>query len=71
LRPFGRIISRDEWGSGVHSRKWSSFSISSDLLIHLLFFINVAEDDDIAITGRPREPTVEVTEESSGELFIP
>jgi hypothetical protein len=39
--------------------------------MHLLFFINVAEDDDITITGRPKEPTVEVTEESSGELFIP
>jgi hypothetical protein len=38
--------------------------------MHLFFFIGVAEDDDLAITGRPKDVTVEVAKESSGELLI-
>jgi hypothetical protein len=40
--------------------------------VHLLFFfIRVTEDDDLAITERAKDVTVEVTEESFGELLIP
>jgi hypothetical protein len=38
--------------------------------VHILFFIGVAKDDDVAITKRPKKPAVEVTEESLGELLI-
>jgi hypothetical protein len=38
--------------------------------MHLLFFIGVAEDDDVAIVGRPKKLTVEVVEEFPSELLI-
>jgi hypothetical protein len=71
LRPFGHIRGIGRWGRGVHSRRWSSFGVGGDLLTHLLFFIGVAEDDDVVIAGQPKEPTVEFAEESSDGLFIP
>jgi hypothetical protein len=40
--------------------------------VHLLFFlIRVAEDDDLAIAGWPKELAVEVAKEPFGELRIP
>jgi hypothetical protein len=74
LHPIERIIGsgdRDDLGQGVHSRRWSSFGVGGNLLVHLLFFIRVTEDDDISIAGWPKDPTAEVTKESSGELLIP
>jgi hypothetical protein len=41
------------------------------LPIQYLFFIEVVEDDDVAIAGRPEEPAVEVIEEPSSEFLIP
>jgi hypothetical protein len=38
---------------------------------HLLFFIGVAEDDDVVITGWSKELTVEVAKEFLRELLIP
>jgi hypothetical protein len=38
--------------------------------MHILFFIGVAKDDDVAVTRRPKKPAVEVAEESLGELLI-
>jgi hypothetical protein len=39
--------------------------------VHLLFFIRVAEDDDLAITGWPKDVVVDVTKKPSGERLIP
>jgi hypothetical protein len=74
LHPIGRIIDvdgGDRWGWGIHSRRWSSFDVGGDILARLLFFIGVAEDDDIAVTRRPKKLVVEFIEEPSGELLVP
>jgi hypothetical protein len=74
VHPFRCVISigsGDGWGQGVHSGRWSDFSDDGVLLVHLLFFIRVANNDDIAIAGRPKKPAVEVIEESLGELLLP
>jgi hypothetical protein len=66
------VVDGGSWGQGPHSRGWYSFSVSDILLVHLLFFfIGVAEDDDLAVVGQPKDITVEVAEESFGELLIP
>jgi hypothetical protein len=39
--------------------------------VHLFFLIRVAEDDNITVTGRPKNTTIEVTKKSPGELLIP
>jgi hypothetical protein len=73
LHPIGRIIGvigGDGWGQGVYSRRWSSFDIGGDLLALLLFFIRVTENNDVAISRRPKKLMVEFGEESSGEHFI-
>jgi hypothetical protein len=41
------------------------------LLTHLLFFIGVAEDDDLVIAGQPEDTAIEVTKKLPGELLIP
>jgi hypothetical protein len=74
LHPIGCIIDGgggDGWGQGIHSKRWSSFGVSGDLLVHLLFFIGVTEEDDVAVPGRTKKLTVEFTEGSLGELLIP
>jgi hypothetical protein len=74
LFSFGRIINtsgEDSWGQGVHNRRRSSFDVDNVLLTHLLFFIRVIEDDDVAITERPKKPTGEVVEEFPSEFLIP
>jgi hypothetical protein len=65
------VGSGDGWGRGVHSRRWRDFNVGSILCTHLLFFIRVTEDDDIAVVGWPEKPMVEVTEELLEELLIP
>jgi hypothetical protein len=70
LHPIECIIGRDSWGRGVHSRRWSNFGVTGDLLACLFFFIGVTEDDDVAITRRPKKLMIEFPEESSGELLI-
>jgi hypothetical protein len=63
---------RGGWGRGLHNRRWRSFSGDDVLLVHLLFFfVGVAEDDDLAVIERLKEPVVEVAEESPGKLCIP
>jgi hypothetical protein len=55
---FRRIIDaggKDGWGRRVHNRRWSSFGVNG-VLAHLLFFIRVIEDDDVAIVERPKNP---------------
>jgi hypothetical protein len=42
-----------------------------DLLTHLLFFIKVIEDANLAIVEWPKYLTVEATKEFPGELLIP
>jgi hypothetical protein len=65
------IIDGGGWGQGFHSRRWHSIGIDDVLHMHLLFFfIEVTEDDDFVIAGWPMEPTVEVDEESFGELLV-
>jgi hypothetical protein len=73
LLSFRRIIDiggADGWGRGVYSGRRSGFSVGDVLLMHHLFFIGVAKDDDVVITGRPKKPMVEVAEEFPGELLI-
>jgi hypothetical protein len=55
---------------GLHSRRWSSFGVGGMLLVHLLFFVRVTEDDDFAVARRPEDLTVEVAKKSPGELLI-
>jgi hypothetical protein len=65
------IVSRGGWGRRPCSRRWRSFGIGGLLLTHLLlFFIRVAEDDDLAVAGRPLEVMVEVTKKPSSKLLI-
>jgi hypothetical protein len=47
-------------------------AVGGGLLTHLLlfFFIGVAEDDDLAVVRQPKDITVDVAKESSGELLI-
>jgi hypothetical protein len=74
-RPLIDIISiggGGGWGRGLYNRKWCGFGIGGTLLTHLLFFlIGVTEDDNLVIIGRAKEPVIEVTKESFGELYIP
>jgi hypothetical protein len=72
--PVGCIIGigdKDSWGRRVCSRRWRNFGVGGVLLAHLLFFIGVVEDDDIAVVRRPKKTTVKVIEELPGELLIP
>jgi hypothetical protein len=39
--------------------------------MHLLFFIGVAEDDDLVVTKWPKKVTIEVVKEFLGKLYIP
>jgi hypothetical protein len=64
------VINEDDWGRGVHNKRWSSFGVNDDLLVRLLFFIRVIEDDDVTVTRQPKKLTVKFTEEPSDELFI-
>jgi hypothetical protein len=36
----------------------------------LFFFVGVTEDDDLTIVGRPQEITIELAEETLGELEV-
>jgi hypothetical protein len=36
----------------------------------LFFFVEVTEDDDLTIVGRPQEITIELAEETLGELEV-
>jgi hypothetical protein len=68
------IVGGDEgsWGQGVHSKRWRGIGVGAVILAHLHFFlVGVIEDDDIAITRRPKKSMVEVTKELSGNLLIP
>jgi hypothetical protein len=70
LHPLGISIGiggEGDWSRGPHSKRWCSIGIDGSFLTHLLFFIGVAEDDDLAVAGRPETTAVEVTEESSDE----
>jgi hypothetical protein len=73
LHPIGCIISvddRDSWSWELHGRMWRSIDLGGVLLAHLLFFIGVAEDDDVAIIGRPKKTAGKVAEELPREFFI-
>jgi hypothetical protein len=45
--------------------------IDDILLTRLLFFIKVADDDDLAINGRTKKTMVEVIEEPPSKILIP
>jgi hypothetical protein len=67
LHPLGIFIGVDgeggsDWSRGPHSRRWHNISVGGSLLTHLLFFIGVAEDDDLAVIGCPEKVAVEITE---------
>jgi hypothetical protein len=47
------VVDGGGWDRGPCSRRWRNFGISGLLLVHLLFFIGVIEDDDLAVAGRP------------------
>jgi hypothetical protein len=71
--PLGCIISvggGGGWSRGLHRRRWHNIGIDGILLTHLLFFIEVVEDDDVSVTGRPKKTAVEVVEELPSELLI-
>jgi hypothetical protein len=73
LHPIRHIIGiggANRRGRGVPNIRWSSFVGGGDLLVHLLFFIRVAEDNDITVAKWPKKFTVEFTEESSSELGL-
>jgi hypothetical protein len=74
LHPVGCVIGSGDgggWGWGVSNRRWHSFGISAVILVHLLFFIGVAEENHIVITGQPEKSTVEVAKELPGNLLVP
>jgi hypothetical protein len=58
-------------GQGVHSRRWRGFGVGGVLLMHLLFFIGVTEDDDVVITEWPKRTTVEIAEQLLGNFLVP
>jgi hypothetical protein len=47
------------------------FNVGGDLLMHLVFFIRVIEDNDVVVARRPTKFVIEFTKEPSGELLIP
>jgi hypothetical protein len=56
LDPIGCIIivcGGGRWSQGVHKRKWCDTDIDTVILTHLLFFLGVTDDDNIAVIGRP------------------
>jgi hypothetical protein len=65
------VIGRGGWGRGLHSGRWSSFSVGGILLTHHLFFIEVTEDDDLAVVRRPEDTAAEIAKKSHRELLIP
>jgi hypothetical protein len=58
------------WSRRVCSRRWHSFGVGVVILVHLLSFLGVAQDN-IAVTGRVKKASVEVTKELASDLFIP
>jgi hypothetical protein len=56
---------------GVPSRRRRGFDVRAVILAHLLFFLRVAEDDDVAIIRRPSKATIEVAEELASNFLIP
>jgi hypothetical protein len=55
LHLFGCVIGGGGgggWSRGVCSRRWHDFGVGVVILTHLLFFVGVAENDDIAVAGR-------------------
>jgi hypothetical protein len=73
-RPVRCIIGvgdEGSWGRGVSSKRRCSFGIGAVILVHLLFFIGVTEDDHVAITGWPKKTTVALTEQLPDDFLIP
>jgi hypothetical protein len=73
LHPLGIFIGVNGgggWDQGPRSRRWRSFGVGHILLVHLFFFIGVAEDDDVAVPGPPEDVAVEVAKKFPGELLI-
>jgi hypothetical protein len=58
------------WSRRLHSSRGRDLGISGGLLPHLLFFIGVAEDDHIAVTGQSEEVAVKVAKQSFDELHV-
>jgi hypothetical protein len=65
------IGNTSRWSQGVPWRKWHGTGIGVVILAHLLFFLKVANDDNITIVGRPKMTAVEVTEQLAGNFLIP
>jgi hypothetical protein len=56
LHPIGSVIIVDVgggWSRGVPKRRWSDTDVSVVILTHLLLFLRVADDDDVAIIEQP------------------
>jgi hypothetical protein len=58
------------WGWGVSNRRWNGFGISAVVLVYLLFFIGVVEDNHIIITRQPEKSTLEVAKELPDDLLV-
>jgi hypothetical protein len=64
-------VSGGDWGRIDCSSSSRIFGVGSLLLVHLLFFfIEITEDDDLTVAGRPKDVVVEVTKKSSNEFLI-
>jgi hypothetical protein len=58
------------WGRVDSSRSSRGFDVDSLLLMSLLLFIRVVEDDDIVVAKRLEDVTVEVAKKFLGELHV-
>jgi hypothetical protein len=63
-------VVKGDWGRVDNSRSSCGFGADSLLLLHLLFFIRVVDDNDLAVTRRLNDVTVKVAEKFSGELRV-
>jgi hypothetical protein len=47
------VVGGGGWGQRSCSRRWHNFNVDGLLLVHLIIFIRVAKNDDLAIIKRP------------------
>jgi hypothetical protein len=61
---------RGSWSRVPHRRRRHCIDVGIVLLTHLLFYIRVTEDDNLADAGLPEKTAVEVGEEPPSKFLI-
>jgi hypothetical protein len=56
---------------GTSQQKMVRIGVGGGLLTRLLFFIRIAEDDNVVVAGWLEQTVVEVVKESSSEFLMP